>query len=85
MTRVQAIRRWKVDELPAVRAQYERDGVPDYPARAESWNNFTDALRGAGQITASQYDNWSHPSETSSPAELARDRSARRAARAVPR
>jgi len=33
----------------------------DRPMRAEAWNNFTDELCKAGQITLKQYESWDHP------------------------
>ena len=47
--------------LPGIQEQYEQDGIPDIPARCESWNNWTDSLCKNGQISDWQYDNWSHP------------------------
>ena len=47
--------------LPMVREHYEKDGVPDWPARCEAWNNWTDALCKDGEISEWQYANWSHP------------------------
>ena len=35
---------WKENVLPSVREEFEKDGVPDRPARRESFNNYTDAL-----------------------------------------
>ena len=51
MTKQEALRQWREDHLPQVKAQYEADGVPDYPARSENWNAFTDALCKSRQIT----------------------------------
>jgi len=45
--------------LPCVVATYEQDGEPDWPARCESWNNWTDALCKSNQISDWQYMNWS--------------------------
>ena len=47
--------------LPRVQATYEQDGEPDWPARCETWNNWTDALCKDSQISDWQYENWSHP------------------------
>ena len=47
--------------LPMVREHYEKDGVPDWPARGEAWCNWTDSLCKAQQISDWQYANWSHP------------------------
>lgn len=47
--------------LPSIRDVYEANGVPDYIARAEKWNNWTDALCKDGTITEKQYETWSQP------------------------
>ena len=49
--------------LPSVKRQYERDGVPDPPARREAWNNWTDSLCKDGCITPRQYEEWDQPDE----------------------
>jgi len=41
---------------------YEADGVPDWPARREAWNNWTDSLCKDYEISDWQYANWSQPS-----------------------
>tara|TARA_R100000808_G_C2143193_1_gene150976 strand:+ start:634 stop:855 length:222 start_codon:yes stop_codon:yes gene_type:complete len=46
--------------LPAIIDQYEQDGKPDWPARSEAWNDWTDSLCKNGQISDWQYANWSH-------------------------
>ena len=47
--------------LPGIQELYEQDGVPDYVARCEEWNNWTDQLCVDGQISDWQYENWSQP------------------------
>ena len=47
--------------LPMIQEAYEQDGIADYPARREAWNNWTDALACDGQISDWQVHNWSHP------------------------
>lgn len=42
---------WEVKVLPSVREKYEADGVPDRPARRESFNNFIDSLVKSGDIS----------------------------------
>jgi len=66
ITRDEAIEMWRNYEFQFVRHQYERDGVPDYPARSESFGNFTDMLCKNGDISDWQYNNWSHPEECGS-------------------
>lgn len=61
MTKREAVAEYKREILPAVKAQYERDGRIDGPARAEAWNNWTDALCKDGRITMRQYETWTHP------------------------
>jgi len=47
--------------LPMVQEQYEQDGIADYPARREAWNNWTDSLACDEQISDWQVHNWGHP------------------------
>jgi len=47
--------------FPAVTRRYEADGVPDYPARREAWNDHVDALQKAGEVTAEQANTWLSP------------------------
>ena len=47
--------------LASVEREYEQDGIPDWPARCEAWNNWTDSLCKNRQISDWQYENWSHP------------------------
>ena len=61
MTKTEAIAEYRKYILPEVRRTYERDGRIDGPARAEAWNNFTDALHQDGQITTKQVNTWTHP------------------------
>jgi hypothetical protein len=61
MTKQEAVKHFKRYDLKRVREEYEQDGVPDWPARREAWNNFADYLRRAGHITRRQYDTWTHP------------------------
>ena len=46
-----------------IQEQYEQDGIPDIPARCESWNNWTDSLCKDEQISDWQYENWPHVTE----------------------
>jgi hypothetical protein len=61
MTKAQAVAEFNEEVMPLVRARYEQDGVPDRPARAEAWNDFTDYLQKNGRITAKQYSTWLYP------------------------
>ena len=63
ITRDEAIENWLNYEFQFVRHQFERDGVPDYPARSESFSNYADALCKNGEISEWQYMNWTHPAE----------------------
>ena len=47
--------------LPVIQEQYEQDGEPDWPARCETWSNWTDSLCENNQISDWQCENWSHP------------------------
>ena len=42
---------WEKQVLPSVREAFEQDGVPDKPARRESFNNFIDCLAENGEIS----------------------------------
>tara|TARA_Y100000310_G_scaffold315329_1_gene365732 strand:+ start:499 stop:723 length:225 start_codon:yes stop_codon:yes gene_type:complete len=61
LTRTEAIATWENVMLPEIQEAYERDGEPDYIARSEDWNNWTDMLCQDGQISDWQYENWTHP------------------------
>ena len=52
---------FEFDILPFIQDEYEQDGEPDWPARREAWNNWTDSLCKDGQISDWQYENWSQP------------------------
>lgn len=56
-----ACQMFEFEILPMVKEQFEQDGEPDWPARSEAWNNWTDSLCKDGQISDWQYDNWSQP------------------------
>jgi len=51
------IEQWKDSILPDVREEFEKDGVPDRPARKESFNNYTDGLCKSGTISEKMYNN----------------------------
>ena len=57
----QAVENFNDFILPIVKQGMEQDGEPDYIARSEAWNNWTDSLCKDGQISDWQYENWSHP------------------------
>lgn len=61
ITRDEAIVEFKEFVLPATKRIYESDGIPDYPARSEAWNNFVDSLNKENRISDWQAYNWSHP------------------------
>ena len=54
---------WEENELEFVKEQYEKDGVIDKVARAESFNNFTDALCKNGEISEEMYNEICLPDE----------------------
>ena len=66
-TKREALDEWRTAYLPSVKEAYETDGLPDYPARSESWSNFTDSLCKDGQVTLRQYESWVSPPECSRP------------------
>lgn len=61
MNKKQALAEFKYYVLPAIKASFEQNGRIDRVARAEAWNNFTDALCKDGRITMKQYENWANP------------------------
>ena len=61
ITRDQAIYQWETYILPGIIMEFEPDGVPDIPARSESFSNWTDGLCKNGEISEWQYMNWTHP------------------------
>ncbi len=63
MTKVTADSLWRSEILPQIKRLYEQDGKPDYIARSESYNNYTDMLCKDGTITQHQYMTWTHPRE----------------------
>lgn len=67
MTKKEAVEEFKAHAMPWIQEQYEQDGRPDWPARREAWNNFTDMLQKEGRITMRQYETWTHPSITANP------------------
>ena len=64
LTKEDVLRMFREEVMPQVRYSYERDGIPDYPARAEAWGDLTDMLAKDGQISTSQYLSWASPPET---------------------
>lgn len=67
MTKQEAVRIFKRHDMAFIRERYEKDGVPDWPARRDAWNDFTDYLQREGKITMRQYETWTHPRITSGP------------------
>ena len=61
MTRDEAIEEFEAYILPSTIKSYEWDGMPDWPARREAWNNWTDSLCKDRRISDWQYNNWSQP------------------------
>jgi hypothetical protein len=55
----QAVEQFDTELLPMIKLMYEQDGIPDWPARREAWNNWTDSLCKDGVISDWQYENWS--------------------------
>ena len=61
MTFDQACEMFTNEILPMIQEQYEQDGIADYPARREAWNNWTASLACDEQISDWQVHNWGHP------------------------
>lgn len=51
---------FKTHVMPGVAASYERDGIPDKPARREAWNVTIDSMIRDGQLSSRAGD-WKHP------------------------
>ena len=66
-TKAETVAAWRQTCLAWVKHEYESDGIPDYPARSESWANYTDMLCKDGQITLKQYESWQSPRECTRP------------------
>ena len=62
-TKARVLADWKANILPHVKAHYEGDGIPDWPARSESWTIYVDSLNKEGVVTDWQAYNWSAPRE----------------------
>ena len=60
-TRDEAIEEFEQYNLTAVQQMYEQDGVPDIPARRESWHDFVNWLHSNHQISDWQAANWNMP------------------------
>ena len=61
MTKKEAEKEFLEDVLPLVKDLYEKDHIPDYPARSEAWNNFIDYLNKEGRVTDKQASSWVCP------------------------
>jgi len=57
-TKEQFDHEFKMDDLRFIAKQYERDGVPDRPARREAYNNKMDAYCQDGFISESDANEW---------------------------
>jgi methenyltetrahydromethanopterin cyclohydrolase len=61
MTKKQFIAQvWKPLCLPAIKEKYEQDGIPDYGARRQWWNDTVDVYIRQGELPA-QAAGWAHP------------------------
>ena len=56
-----AVDEFNAHVLPVVKMDFEQDGVADWVARREAWNNWTDFLCQNLEISDWQYENWSQP------------------------
>jgi hypothetical protein len=61
MSEVDAIAEFEQYILPQIQEMYEQDGIVDYIARREAWNDWTDGLCKDGYITVEQYETWDNP------------------------
>lgn len=58
MTQREFDKYFKQEILPVIAQRYEKNGIPDRPARKEAYNNETDTFCKNGLITEKQYNNW---------------------------
>ena len=65
LTKAQALSIFRQEHLPMIRESEKQYKVGRYKidsiARRMAWGDFTDMLCKDGQITQSQYNNWSNP------------------------
>jgi hypothetical protein len=61
MTYKQAVKKFRDNILPLVKAAYERDFSTDMPARQRSWRAWVGALVADETITVEQYGRWENP------------------------
>lgn len=61
VTKKEVEKLFKESIMPSIRRRFEKDDKPDYIARTEGWNEFTDSLCKEGEITLKQYNNWRCP------------------------
>ena len=59
LTWKQACNQFEHLHMPVIKRAFEQDGKPDWPARSEAWNNWTDHLCKNKEISDWQYANWS--------------------------
>lgn len=61
MTHEQVEKMYLERVFPGVTRKYEADGVPDWPARREAWNNLVDQLQKNRQVTEEDAKTWLAP------------------------
>ena len=61
MTKTEAVHQFKEAFLDCNDRITLRAWLDDKPRMAEDWNSWTDELCKDGEITAEQYETWSHP------------------------
>lgn len=49
---------FKMNDLMGIAQEYEKDGVPDKPARREAYNNKVDAYQKDGLISEKKANKW---------------------------
>jgi len=57
-TQAQFDAEFKANDLQTIAQQYERDGIPDRPARREAYNNKMDAYHREGLISDDAVNEW---------------------------
>jgi hypothetical protein len=61
LTLDQAWRDFKREILPSIKMQYEKNKIPDKPARREAWNDYINMLARSGAISDKDAATWTHP------------------------
>lgn len=59
-TKAEFVKYFREEIMPSIKASEKEVGFPDYPMRAEAWNNLTDSLVTDRQLPKAAL-NWDNP------------------------